>query len=240
MKIHAHILAYNEEKLLPFTLDYYSSFCEKIFMYDNMSTDGSDDIYKKYPKVQVIKWNSNDSFNDFYNKDIKSNTYKQYSRGEADWVIVCDCDEFIYHPNLLDKLKEYDEKGISLPKTNGYEMFSDDFPIYDGQLITEKIKEGFGVVDTLCKQILFKPNVDINYGFGAHSNVCENCVTNETPELKVLHYKFLNLDYVINRYQHLQDRLSDFNKQHGFGHHYNFINAINMTNKIKENKFKVI
>lgn len=239
MKIHAHILAYNEEKLLPFTLDYYSSFCEKIFMYDNMSTDGSDDIYKKYPKVQVIKWESNNEINELNYCKIKSTSYKDLSR-DADWVISCDCDEYIYHPNLIEKLKEYDEMGINLPKTNGYEMFSEEFPIYDGQLITEKIKEGFGVVETLCKQILFKPNVDINYGVGAHSNVCKNCITNETPELKVLHYKFLNLDYVINRYQHLQDRLSDFNKQHGFGHHYNFINAINMTNKIKENKFKVI
>lgn len=44
MIIHAHILAWNEEKILPFTLDYYSSFCEKIFIHDNMSTDSSDDI----------------------------------------------------------------------------------------------------------------------------------------------------------------------------------------------------
>ena len=59
MKIHAHILAWNEEKILPFTLDYYSNICNKIFIYDNMSTDGSDDIYKKYPKVELIKWDSN-------------------------------------------------------------------------------------------------------------------------------------------------------------------------------------
>ena len=59
MKIHAYIIAYNEEKLLPFTLDYYSTFCEKIFVYDNMSTDSSDNIYKKYPKVTVVKWDSN-------------------------------------------------------------------------------------------------------------------------------------------------------------------------------------
>ena len=47
MKIHAYIIAYNEEKLLPFTLDSYSIFCEKIFVYDKYSTDSSDKIYKK-------------------------------------------------------------------------------------------------------------------------------------------------------------------------------------------------
>ena len=50
MKIHAHILSWNEEKILPYTLDHYSNICEKIFVYDNMSNDSSDDIYKKYPK----------------------------------------------------------------------------------------------------------------------------------------------------------------------------------------------
>ena len=64
MKIHAHILAWNEEKILPYTLDYYSKICTKIYVYDNMSTDGSDKIYKKYPKVSVIKWNSNDQINE--------------------------------------------------------------------------------------------------------------------------------------------------------------------------------
>ena len=39
MKIHSHILAWNEEKILPYTLDYYSTFCEKIFIYDNMSDE---------------------------------------------------------------------------------------------------------------------------------------------------------------------------------------------------------
>jgi len=53
MKIHAYIIAWNEEKILPFTLDYYSKFCEKIYIYDNMSTDNSDKIYKKYEKVIV-------------------------------------------------------------------------------------------------------------------------------------------------------------------------------------------
>ena len=38
MKIHVHILSWNEEKILPFTLDYYSSFCEKIFVQATKTT----------------------------------------------------------------------------------------------------------------------------------------------------------------------------------------------------------
>ena len=106
MIIHGHILAWNEEKILPYTLDYYSKICEKIFIHDNMSSDSSDDIYSKYPKVTVLKWDSSNEINELNYTKIKSNAYKQYSR-DADWVIVCDCDEFLYHKNLLGNLAEY-------------------------------------------------------------------------------------------------------------------------------------
>jgi hypothetical protein len=57
MVIHVHILTHNEEKLLPFTLDNYSSFSDKIFIHDNMSDDSTDDIVSRYPKVEIIKNN---------------------------------------------------------------------------------------------------------------------------------------------------------------------------------------
>lgn len=53
-KVHVYILCFNEEKMLPFTLDCYSSFCAKIFVLDNMSTDHSLEICSMYSKVQVI------------------------------------------------------------------------------------------------------------------------------------------------------------------------------------------
>jgi hypothetical protein len=154
MKIHAHILAYNEEKILPFILDYYSNICEKIFIYDNMSTDSSDEIYKRYPKVTVIKWDSGNSFNDNINKDIKSNCYKQHSR-DCDWVIVCDCDEILYHPNLINMLKYYKKIGVDIPEIDGRDMVSEQFPVYDGRLITEIVQIGSETYDAMCKNIIF-------------------------------------------------------------------------------------
>ena len=108
MNIHAHIIAWNEERILPFVLDYYSRICSKIFIYDNMSTDSSDEIYRRYDKVEVIKWESEDSMNDDMNRKIKSLGYRNRSRNQnVDWVITCDCDEILYHPNLIEKLQEY-------------------------------------------------------------------------------------------------------------------------------------
>ena len=75
MKIHAYILTYNEEAILPFTLDYYSSFCDKIIVYDNESTDSSDEIFKRYKNVSVVKWKS-DTINELNYLQIKNNAYK--------------------------------------------------------------------------------------------------------------------------------------------------------------------
>ena len=105
MKIHTYIIAYNEEKIIPFTLDYYSQFSDKIFVFDNYSTDSSDEIYKKYPKVEVIKWNSDNEINEMYYMNIKSNEYRKLRRNKGvDWIFMCDADEFIYHSDLITKL----------------------------------------------------------------------------------------------------------------------------------------
>ena len=197
MKIHAHILAYNEEKILPFTLDYYSKFCEKIFVYDNMSTDSSDEIYKKYANVNVIKWNSNDEINELNYIQIKSNGYKESRKDNVDWVIVCDCDEILYHPRLLNKLEYYKNNGITVPLVNGHDMVSEEFPESD------------------------------------------NTINSNSPELKLLHYKFLGKDYVEKIYRTRAERLSEFNKQNKFGEHY-FNVPYDYMNKLLSENIQVI
>lgn len=225
MKIHSHILAWNEEKILPFVLDYHSSISEKIFVYDNNSTDGSDKIYSKYPKVKVIKWSSNNEFHDGLNSQMKNMGYKLNSRNQGvDWVIVSDCDELLYHPNLIDKLKEYKEKGIDIPKIDGRNIVSDKFPTYDGRLITDILKVGSpSTYQPMCKNIIFNPEKEVSFGMGAHQSFCEDCVRGEEPELKLLHYKFLGRDYVKKLYDDRLKRLSQFNKQYKLGEHYKVV-----------------
>jgi hypothetical protein len=240
MKIHSHILAWNEEKILPYTLDYYSTFCEKIFIYDNMSDDNSDEIYKRYPKVEVIKWDSNNEINEINYIKLKTESYKERSRNQnVDWVIVCDCDEFLYHPNLIDVLVDYKSKGITVPKVCGHDMVSEIFPEYDGKLLVDKVKVGSERYQPMCKNIIFNPDLDVNYGIGAHSFNCDNAVFSETEELKLLHYKFLGKDYVKKLYIDRAKRLSSFNKQNKFGEHY-FNLPFNYMNEMIKNNFQVI
>jgi len=220
MKIHAYILAYNEEKILPYTLDHYSKICDKIFVYDNMSDDGSDLIYKKYDKVEVVKWDSGNEINEQNYLKIKNNAYKN-SRGQnVDWVIVCDCDEFLYHPNLLEKLKEFKKNKITVPLIEGHDMVNEEFPVYKGKPLTSIVKVGSDVYEPFNKNIIFHPKLNVQYGIGAHTFTSDKGVYSEKAELKLLHYKLLGFEYVEKIYKSRAERLGGFNKTFGFGHHY--------------------
>ena len=240
MKMHAYIIAWNEGRILPFTLDHYSQFCEKIFIYDNMSTDNTDEICAKYPNVRVVKWSTPDKkYNDMTLVEMKSNVYKQSREDDVDWVIMCDCDEYLYHENLLDKLKEYKESGITIPLIDGHDMYSDNFPEYDGGLLTDKVKIGSETYAPMCKNIIFDPSLDIKYMPGAHANQCPNAVKSDTAEIKLLHYKFLGKEYVLARYNQLAEQLSDFNKKTGLSGHWTRP-PMKYMDEMKEKQFKVI
>lgn len=238
MIIHAHIIAWNEEMILPYTLDHYSKFCEKIFVYDNMSTDSSDKIYKQYDKVEVIKWSSNNEINEMNYVNLKSMSYRIKSR-DADWVIVCDCDEFLYHENLLDVLREYKNKGVTVPLIDGHDMVSEVFPKYDGEPLVNKVKVGSQTYQPMCKNIIFNPKIDVTYGIGAHSFSSNDTKHSTSPDLKLLHYKFLGKDYVRKLYTMRAKRLSSWNKDRKLGEHY-FNLPFDYMDKMIEENYKVI
>lgn len=220
--IHLYALCWNEEKILPFVLDYYSQFVDKIFIYDNYSTDSSNAILNQNERVKVINFKSDHSINDFIYIDIKNSCWKQ-SRGKADYVIVCDTDELLYHPDMKTFLENSMNQKLSFFKPIGYNMYSEEFPIYNSsQLITDQIKTG--VYDSnYCKSIMFDPHriVEINYTVGAHFCYPWGIVRQDNnTDLLLLHYKNLSVDYVLNRIKTYRSRISEINIEKKYGAHY--------------------
>ena len=214
-KVHAYILVYNEQEFLPFTLDYYSQFCEKIYVMNNESTDRSIEIALRYTQVEIINWKSNQQPNDLIMAEIQSEAYKA-SRGVADWVVVCDCDEILYNYQDLPELKA---QGIDLPSLKGYDMISNEFPSYDGTNVCEKIKLGIENPH-FNKQIVFNPQVNITFSPGAHSCHHSSHFKSSPSNLLLLHYKWLGLKHVLNRNALIRQRLSEINREFSWGSHY--------------------
>jgi len=238
MNITVYTMCYNAERLLPFFLDHYSKFATEIIIYDNESTDKTVSIASKHPLVTKINTiNTDNTVNDQILIDFKNTCWKDST---SDYVIVVDVDELLYHPNIISFLKE--NRDFLIFKPCGYDMICETFPNNNSSIISQ-IKKGNrnGMFDKSC---IFNPKLikDINYNHGAH--VCNPSYINsevKNPyfysenyecELKLLHYKYLGLDYFIQKNTRNKKRLSKLNLATGWSIEYTY------DTKVHVNDFK--
>jgi hypothetical protein len=230
MILHVYAICWNEEKLLPFFIRHYSAIAEKIVIYDNESSDRSRIIIESSPKCEYKSYASDNQIRDDYYANIKNNAWKE-SRGKADLVIVVDIDEFVYCPTeLIKELKRLKRLGLSIIIPTGYNMISENIPWDTSQNLTELCKTG-AYWKAESKPCIFDLNAikEINYTFGGHhcrpkslwqklkNRFLVRIVKNN---ILLLHYKYLGLDYTVNRYRLLRDRLSEYNNSVSAGEHY--------------------
>lgn len=218
MKIDVYSLCYNEELLLPYFIRHYAKFASNIYIYDNYSTDRSEEIARN-AGLNIIKFNTNNKFDDVTHMNIKNNCWKS---SKADWVIVQDMDEFVYHPNLTEILEKTDATIFDLLM---YNMFSLVFPTTTGQIYDEiQMGTPFGpYYGPSRKMLLFRPSQihEISYTPGCHSaNPEGNVKICINTDIKFLHMKFLSKEYYIKKTIMSYERFSDHNKSNGYGSEY--------------------
>lgn len=213
MKIQAYLLCYNELDIMPFVIRHYQKFCDKITIMDNYSTDGSDKLAESMG-CEVIKFGGK-FFDDVENMKCKNSCWKG---SDADWVIVADFDEILFHPYKQMRFGlEYFTKA-SIIKTIGWQIMSDEMP---KENLTE-ITNGYRF-DNYSKNIVFNPKdiKEINYNPGAHRCDPQGLVKWSDESLYVLHYKHIGgVQRTIDRYKILNKRMSKENKRKGYGIHY--------------------
>ena len=220
--IHYYALCWNEEKMLPFMFDYYKQFVDRFTLYDNYSDDSSESIILSQPNAHIKKFSMDGEINDYIYQDIKNNCWKQ-SRGKADYVIVCDTDEFIYHSDIHQAITQLKCDKYSIVKPYGYNMYSTDYPVYDSQhLLISQVKRGIRV-PMFDKCILFDPHaiVEINYKPGAHEcHPWGRVKKYRNEDIKLLHYKNIGLEQLLERNRAYASRLSKENTEKGYGAEY--------------------
>lgn len=216
MKVWVYTICKNEVKMMPYFLRHYETFCDSIIIYDDKSDDGTRDVIKKCSKAQCRDWPGthnelrDDEFIDFAHEQWKE------ARGKADWVIWVDADEFIYHPNIHQVLERYLAEGVDVPFITGYVMVSDHFPTTNGQIYDE-IKTGFRS-DEWSKPVVFRKW--IRWCVGRHSldiGSDFNPVRSSDAVIKLLHYRYLGLDYVKARNTGNRYRQPDYTKRQTWG-----------------------
>ncbi len=219
--IHAYFVCYNEANILPHLLKHYLSFCERVTILDNHSTDNSCEIINSFPNTEIIPFSSNNEFHDGVHIKLKNHVWKS-SIGIADYVILGDTDEFLYHDNMIDFLTESFNKGVTLFKPIGYHMIADeDLMLKADDNIFEKVTEGVRT-EVLDKMMMFDCNKigNINYNYGCHVASPQGEIVLSAGELKMLHFKFMGLTDYLEKNKIRAERLSTFNKDNNFGTYY--------------------
>lgn len=218
MRIHLIAKTWNEEAILPYFLKHYS-FCEKITLYDDSSTDKTVEIAKSFPNVEILpkpQRYGKAELDEIEGLKIYNEAYK--IDRNYDWVIVTCIDEFLYHPNLLNKLEEYKQQGVTMPRTVGFDMFSKKLPTEDRPLY-EIITLG-RYAPNHSKFSIFNPQIDINYWVGLHTcNPTGNVKYSDDLELKILHFVYLEYKYMTDRRRAYYGQLSKENLEKGWGAH---------------------
>jgi len=221
-RISAYFVCFNEEKIMPHLLRHYASFCEKITILDNYSTDRSCEIVECFGGVEIIKFDSQNSFNDRVNARIKNTVWKR-DVGNFDFVITSDADEFICHEDILGFLQQRRDEGFTIFQPFGYNMAADeDFDLRDDLNLLDEVPCGVRVT-SLDKFNLFDCNkiVEMNLSVGSH--VCRpvgQVKIYHEEDLKLKHFKYIGLENYMKRCKSSRERLSDFNKQHNLATFY--------------------
>jgi glycosyltransferase involved in cell wall biosynthesis len=229
MKIEVYTLANNEERLMPYIIRHYNRFA-KVIILENNSTDQTIEIAHSLG-AEIWSYKIPDELNDQIHVDIKNNCWKN---SKADWVIICDADEFVYHRDIIDYLSNT-KATIFCPRL--FNMYSEQFPTTGGQIYDEVNRgvEGGGKIN------LWRPSEisEINFAVGCHNarpagNVIFGIDSRrqqglfqsgpKTPvnQILTLHMRYLSRQYLIERSARAGQRLSALNRKNGWGYHMNF------------------
>ena len=207
-------IAYNEIIMLSKFVEHYRRnfpYC-RIVIYSNESDDGTDELAISLG-CEVIVYKTGGKLSDKTYLEIKNTCWRN---AKTDWVLISDIDEFCDLDT--DDIVIEEALGTTLLRFEGYNMIG-----MDGTLNIDKIDHGVRA-PSYDKTYCFRRSKieSINYGPGAHSASPVGEIKYSDEVYRTLHYKYIEVEYMIKRHKHFASRLSDDNKKHNYGGHYLF------------------
>ena len=244
MKLIGMTLTYNESKMIPYIMPYYERLgFDKLYIYDNESTDDTVELLKQYPFVEIRTFKTNGK-NNRIQSELKTNFAKQHQNQNDAWLYISDFDEVIYYNGDFKKyLEQKDSQGYTYLNQTMIEPISDKFP---NNLIHEncEICHIWKDISGGAKMTLFKSNKikDVIYGPGAHTvQISSKSVLKSLnyQEIKSFHIKYIDYDYCLERTKFAQKRRSQEDIKRKFGTQYKVENFKNEWEKRKQNSISI-
>jgi glycosyltransferase involved in cell wall biosynthesis len=213
--IEAHIIAFNEAETIHLTIKHYQSFCDRIIIWDNHSTDNTREI-ARLMTCTVKTFGVKGELSDRAYMELKNECWKKSHPGQdrRDWVVVVDADEIL----LYDSKKLYFNGNATIVKTQGWNVFSHEMPVDNWMDITTGYPD-----ENYSKNVIFAPRkiTDINYHIGGHVCKPRGDVFWANETLYLLHYRNVGgPQRLVDRHNLYWPRMSKENLHRNWGHHY--------------------
>jgi hypothetical protein len=227
MTVHLYTLCWNEADILPFFFRHFDPVVDRYVVADDGSTDGSLDILRAHPKVEVRRFQRvvADSF--VLSHQRFQNEVWQESRGAADWVIITALDEHLtVRGGLGPYLARCQAEGVTLIPALGYQMVSEDFPAPEETLVQTR-RQG-APYHRMNKLAIFDPAALTDTGIqpGRHlSRPTGRIVYPRRDELMLWHYKLMGKQRMLDRQRAQSKALGAGDVAHAFGAHYTAADA---------------
>ena len=228
MRIHLYTICWNEVDMLRFFFRHYDEIVDRYVVYDDGSTDGSLDLLRAHPNVEVRSFPRTHTNSFLLSHQALQNEVWKESRGQANWIIVTAVDEHLTKKggNLRNYLQACQERGVTLVPAIGYQMISEEFPADEEHLSKSRL---FGAPHVYMNKLsIFDPDAIADTGFGVGRHQAQPSGRLRYPdkdEVMLLHYKNLDFERTFARQQALAERLGTLDNERGFGFHYSWARA---------------
>jgi hypothetical protein len=223
MRVHLYAQCWNDEFMLPFFFRHYDMFVDRYVFYDDGSTDRTLSILAQHTRTEIRRFPRTDPDSFVCSEQALSDECWKESRGEADWVIVTDVDEHLFHPAMRQYLMELLAAGITLIPALGFQMITIDVP-RDGEVLCDTYPFGAPWAQ-MMKSSIFNPSEidEIHFHLGRHrADPVGNVRVPKLDKMLLLHYKYLNFERTRARHCQLKEGLGPTDVANAWGHKYHW------------------
>ncbi len=206
MTIHVFAHCRNERAIAGFFARHYSTFADRITIFDDGSTDGTLEILAQYPKVRVVHIKM-DGLDERALLELAHRTIAAH-KDIDDVCMWPDMDEIIHCPNMRECISRYIASGYNVIRTMGVNMMGAPLPVDDGVSQLVDIYRTGVRAPVYSKPIIVTPDSGVRWSCGKHAlanehelRVMPDYKYYEPQEwrIKLLHYRFLTPDYCRER-----------------------------------------
>lgn len=208
--------------MLGFLFRHYDPLVQRYVVFDDGSTDQSLQLLRAHPKVELRAMPEPSDPDSYVASAVTlfDQCWKE-SRGRADWVILTDIDEHLYHPQMADYLAHCARHGVSVVPALGYQMMAEEFPP-ESCLLAAMCTMG-APYPALSKLSIFSPDKIERTEFAPGRHRAElrgKVVAPARDEVLLLHYKYFGFENMLRRYREYNTRRKPRDIANGWGHQY--------------------